>query len=137
VGSLEALLDVADVVNLLCPLTAETSKMIGAESFRRMKSTAILSNTARGQLVGAQALIAAIREGVIGGAGIDVLPAEPRNPNDAVAVASRDLKAAGIADCLILPPHAAWRSLKVAQTRGVSRSKPRFCAWPKDTCAIL
>jgi phosphoglycerate dehydrogenase-like enzyme len=80
VGSLEALLDVADFVGLLCPLTAETSKMIGAESFRRMKSTAILINTARGQLVDVQALIAAIREGVIGGAGIDVLPTEPQNP---------------------------------------------------------
>jgi phosphoglycerate dehydrogenase-like enzyme len=110
VGSLEALLEVADVVSLHCPLTAETSQMIGAESFRRMKSTAILINTARGQLVDVPALIAAVRERIIGGAGIDVLPTEPPNPNDEIAVAYRDLKAVGIADRLILTPHAAWAS---------------------------
>ena len=137
VGSLEALLDAADVVSLHCPLTAETSRMIGAEAFRRMKSTAILINTARGQLVDVPALIAAIREGDIGGAGIDVLPTEPPNRNDKVAVAYRDLKAAGIADRLILTPHAAWASPEVAPTRGVLRSKRRFCTWRKDSCAIL
>jgi phosphoglycerate dehydrogenase-like enzyme len=110
VGSLEALLDAADVVSLHCPLTAETNGMIGAEAFRRMKSTAILINTARGQLVDVPALIAAIHQGEIGGAGIDVLPTEPPNPKDEVAVAYRDLKAAGIADRLILTPHAAWAS---------------------------
>jgi len=109
-ATLESLLEVADVVSLHCPLTAETSQMIGAEAFRRMKSTAILINTARGQIVDIPALIAAIREGVIGGAGIDVLPTEPPNPNDEVAVAYRDLRAAGIADRLILTPHAAWAS---------------------------
>ena len=56
------------------------------------------------------ALIAAIRHGEIAGAGIDVLPAEPPHPNDEIAVAYRNLKAAGIADRLILTPHAAWRS---------------------------
>ena len=110
VASLEALLEVADVVSLHCPLTAETKEMIGAEAFRRMKPTAILINTARGQIVDVTALIAAIRSGVIGGAGIDVLPIEPPNPNDEIAVAYRDLKAAGIADRLILTPHAAWAS---------------------------
>jgi phosphoglycerate dehydrogenase-like enzyme len=106
VGSLEALLDAADVVSLHCPLTAETSRRIGVEAFRRMKSTATLINTARGQLMDVPALIAAIREGDIG----DALPTEPPNPDDEVAVASRDLKAAGIADRFILTPHAAWAS---------------------------
>jgi phosphoglycerate dehydrogenase-like enzyme len=110
VGSPEALLDAADIVSLHCPLTAETKNMIGAEAFRRMKSDAILINTARGEIVDVPALIAAIREGQIAGAGIDVLPAEPPNPNEAIAVAYRDLKAAGIADRLILTPHAAWSS---------------------------
>ena len=110
VGSLEALLEAADVVSLHCPLTAETRRMIGAEAFRRMKSSAILINTARGEVVDVPALIAAIRAGDIGGAGIDVLPTEPPNPHDEVAVAYRDLKAAGVADRLILTPHAAWAS---------------------------
>jgi len=84
--------------------------MINAEAFRRMKSNAILINTARGAIVDVAALIAAIRHGEIAGAGIDVLPAEPPHPNDEIAVAYRNLKAAGIADRLILTPHAAWRS---------------------------
>jgi phosphoglycerate dehydrogenase-like enzyme len=84
--------------------------MIGAEAFRRMKSSAILINTARGEVVDVPALIAAIRAGDIGGAGIDVLPTEPPNPHDEVAVAYRDLKAAGVADRFILTPHAAWAS---------------------------
>ena len=130
VGSLEALLDVADVVSLHCPLTAETKEMIGAEAFRRMKPTAILVNTARGQIVDVAALMAAIRSGVIGGAGIDVLPVEPPNPNDEIAVAYRDLEAAGLAGRLILTPHAAWASPEVAPTRAALRSKPRFVPGP-------
>ena len=110
VSALEALLDVADIVSLHCPLTAETKGMIGAEAFRRMKSSAILINTARGEIVDVSAMIAAIRGGEIAGAGIDVLPTEPPNPTDEIAVAYRDLKAAGIADRLILTPHAAWSS---------------------------
>ncbi|HEY3623155.1 MAG TPA: C-terminal binding protein [Roseiarcus sp.] len=109
-GSLEALLEIADVVSLHCPLSDETRGMIGAEAFRRMKSNAILINTARGQVVDVPVMIAAIREGVIGGAGIDVLPKEPPDPEDEIAVAYRDLKAAGIANRLIMTPHAAWAS---------------------------
>jgi phosphoglycerate dehydrogenase-like enzyme len=108
--SLEELLGVADVVTLHCPLTAETRGMIGVEAFRQMRSNAILINTARGQVVDVAAMIAAIREGRIGGAGVDVLPTEPPNPKDEIAVAYRDLKAAGIADRLIVTPHAAWAS---------------------------
>ncbi len=110
VGALEALLDVADIVSIHCPLTAETRRMIGADAFRRMKSTAILINTARGEVVDVEAMIAALRDGAIAGAGIDVLPTEPPNRHDEIAVAYRDLKAAGIADRLIVTPHAAWSS---------------------------
>ena len=84
--------------------------MINAEAFRRMKSNAILINTARGAIVDVAAMIAVIRRGEIAGAGIDVLPTEPPNPNDEIALTYRNLKAAGIADRLILTPHAAWRS---------------------------
>ena len=113
--------------SLHCPLTAETRGMIDAKALRRMRSDAILVNTARGRIVDMAALIAAIREGVIGGAGIDVLPMEPPSPMDEIAVAYRDLRAAGIADRLIVTPHAAWGALKVAPTRDVSRSRQRSC----------
>jgi phosphoglycerate dehydrogenase-like enzyme len=108
--SLEELLGAADVVSLHCPLSLETKGMIGAEAFRRMRSNAILINTARGRIVDVAAMIAAIRQGVIAGAGIDVLPTEPPDPRDEIAVTYRDLRAAGIADRLIVTPHAAWAS---------------------------
>ena len=110
VSTLEELLGAADVVSLHCPLSAETRGMIDAKAFRQMRSNAILVNTARGQIVDVAAMIAAIREGMIGGAGIDVLPTEPPSPLDEIAVACRDLRAAGIADRLIVTPHAAWAS---------------------------
>jgi phosphoglycerate dehydrogenase-like enzyme len=80
--TLEALLEVSDVVNLHCPLTAETKGMIDAKALWRMRSNAILIKTARGRIVDGDAMIAAIREGVIAGAGVDVLPTEPPSPRN-------------------------------------------------------
>ncbi|MCX5496609.1 C-terminal binding protein [Kaistia dalseonensis] len=110
VQTLEALLATSDIVSLHCPLTTETRGMIGKAALQRMKSNAILINTARGAIVDVPALIAAIRDGEIAGAGIDVLPVEPPRADDAIALAYRDLKAAGVADRLLLTPHAAWSS---------------------------
>lgn len=110
VHQLEALLEVSDIVSLHCPLTEETRGMIGAAALDRMKRTAILVNTARGAVVDVPELLEALRSGQIAGAGIDVLPVEPPRQNDAIALAYRDLKAAGLEDRLLLTPHAAWSS---------------------------
>jgi glyoxylate reductase len=67
----------ADFVSLHVPLTPETRHIFGREYLRLMKSTAILVNTARGAIVDHQALYEAIRDGVIGGAGLDVTEPEP------------------------------------------------------------
>ncbi|MBL8489096.1 MAG: glycerate dehydrogenase, partial [Rhodocyclaceae bacterium] len=67
----------ADVLSLHCPLTGETRGMIGEAELRAMKPDALLINTARGGLVDEAALARALREGWIGGAGIDVLSREP------------------------------------------------------------
>lgn len=75
--SLEDLLAQADVVSLHTPLTEETRGLIGAAAFGRMKSGAILINTSRGGVVDEAALIAALRAGRLGGAGLDVLEREP------------------------------------------------------------
>jgi D-3-phosphoglycerate dehydrogenase len=85
-----------------------------------MSSSSILINTARGQIFDVTAMIAAIRQGVIAGAGIDVLPTEPPDPRDEIAVAHRDLRAAGIADRLIVTPHAAWASPESRDARRLS-----------------
>ena len=76
--SAERLLRESDFVSLHVPLLAETRHMMGAEQFRMMKPTAILVNTSRGPVVDEAALGAALEEGVIAGAGIDVFENEPR-----------------------------------------------------------
>jgi len=75
--SLEELLEVSDVVSLHCPSTPETRHLIDADALSRMRSSAILVNTARGDVVDEAALVDALREGQIGGAGLDVFEREP------------------------------------------------------------
>jgi glycerate dehydrogenase len=103
----ETLLEQADVLSLHCPLTDETRHLIGAAELKRMKSDAILINTARGALVDGEALARALRDGEIGGAGIDVLPVEPP-PGD------HPLLAPDIPN-LVLTPHIAWAALEARQ----------------------
>lgn len=80
--SLEELLSSADIVSLHCPLTAETKGMIGKEQLAQMKKTAFLINTARGGVVDQDALAAALSDGQIAGAALDVFDKEPPLPED-------------------------------------------------------
>ncbi|MGB6603898.1 MAG: D-2-hydroxyacid dehydrogenase [Steroidobacteraceae bacterium] len=99
---LERVLAESDVISLHLPLTDETRNMIGAAELRRMKRTAILINTARGGLVDEQALAQALREGVIAGAGFDVLSKEPPKEGNPLL----ELRMPNF----ILTPHVAWAS---------------------------
>lgn len=92
----------SDVISLHVPLTAETRNMIGIEQLRRMKRTAILINTARGGLVDEQALVQALKEGLIAGAGFDVLTREPPKEGNPLL----ELRLPNF----ILTPHVAWAS---------------------------
>jgi D-3-phosphoglycerate dehydrogenase len=74
---LETLLRESDFISLHTPLTPETQNMIGYEEFKRMKPTCYFINTARGGCVDEPALIRALQEGLIAGAGIDVTGEEP------------------------------------------------------------
>ena len=92
----------SDVISLHCPLTPDTQGLIGAAEIAQMKPGALLINTARGGIVDEQALASALRDGHLGGAGIDVLSKEP--PDD-----DNPLLAADIPN-LIITPHIAWAS---------------------------
>ncbi len=98
----EEVLAQADVLSLHCPLTPETRNLIDLAALRKMKRNALLINTARGGLVDEAALIQALDEGLIAGAGFDVLTVEPpRNGHPLLDVRRHNF---------ILTPHIAWAS---------------------------
>ncbi len=81
VGALHAVLARADVVVLAVPLTAETRGMIDAAALAALRPGAVLVNIARGGVIDTAALVAALREGRLGGAGLDVTDPEPLPPD--------------------------------------------------------
>lgn len=80
--SLEHLLKDSDIVTLHVPLTSETQHLIGANELKIMKPSALLINTARGNVCNIEAVAEALRKGVILGAGFDVYENEPPLPNN-------------------------------------------------------
>lgn len=74
----------ADVISLHCPLTPQTRHLIDAEALRHVKPTALLVNTARGGVVDQVALVAALHEGRLAAAALDVTEPEPLPPDDAL-----------------------------------------------------
>lgn len=84
--TLDGLLKAADIVSLHCPATHENHHMIGAAQFQAMKREAYLINTARGALVDENALIYALKNGVIAGAGLDVYEHAPKIPAELQAL---------------------------------------------------
>ena len=77
VPELDQLLAESDIVTLHCPLTEATNHLLDARRIGLMKDGASLINTARGELIDQEALIAALEAGKLAGAGLDVYPDEP------------------------------------------------------------
>ncbi len=92
--SLEELLESSDFVSLHVPLTDDTYHLIGEKELKMMKETAVLINTSRGAVVDEKALIKALREHWIWGAGLDVYEHEPRIPRELIEL-----------DNVVLQPH--------------------------------
>ncbi|MDO4739941.1 MAG: D-2-hydroxyacid dehydrogenase [Eubacteriales bacterium] len=114
--SFEELLRRADVVSLHCPFTGENADMINEQTLAQMKKTAFLINTGRGQLIDEAALRRALDEGVIAGAGVDVLVKEPM---------AADCPLCG-AKNLVATPHIAWATPEArARLMNISASNLR------------
>ncbi len=103
---LPELLSESDVVSLHCPLFEETRGIINKESIKKMKKTAMLINTSRGPLIVEQDLADALDNGIIAGAGLDVLCVEPPSKDNVLFKAK---------NCIITP-HIAWAT-KEARVR--------------------
>ena len=100
--SLKELLKNSDYVSLHCPLTENTKHMINKETLSLMKPSAFIINTARGALIDEKALIEALKNGTIAGAGLDVQENEPPEKNNPLY----------IMDNVILTPHMGWKGLE-------------------------
>ncbi|MBU9746283.1 C-terminal binding protein [Lachnospiraceae bacterium ASD3451] len=97
---MEQIIKESDFLSVHCPLTKDTRHIIGREEFRKMKSTAFVINTARGGIIDEAALIEALKEKEIAGAGIDVFEQEPAGPDNELLHLPN----------VIATPHSAWYS---------------------------
>ena len=99
---LDDLLARSDVVSVHTPLTPETEGILDADAFSTMKDSAFVLNVARGGIVDEDALVQALDDGEIAGAGLDVLAEEPPEPDSPLLGH----------DDVVLTPHSAWHSVE-------------------------
>jgi D-3-phosphoglycerate dehydrogenase len=97
---LDTVLKESDFISVHCPLNESTRHLIGEREFKKMEKKPILINTSRGPIVDEKALIEALKEGLVSGAGLDVFEKEPPDPQNPL------LKMENV----ILSPHVAFYS---------------------------
>ena len=117
----DALLADADVVSLHLPLTDATHHVIDADAIGRMRPGALLVNVSRGALVDPVALVAALDDGQLGGAALDVLTVEPPPPDDPLVLHPRTL----------VTPHYAYYSGDAARAYVIDQAR-NVVAWMRD-----
>ena len=106
---LDTLLATSDIVSVHAPLTENTTNLMDAAAFRKMKKSALFINVGRGAIVNEADLADALEQEEIAGAGLDVLCEEPM-------VEANPLRRIKDSDRLIITPHIAWASIE-ARTR--------------------
>jgi D-3-phosphoglycerate dehydrogenase / 2-oxoglutarate reductase len=99
--ALEELFATSDILSVHCPLTPQTRGLVSGRTLALMKPTAVLVNTSRGPIVELADLVAALRQGALGGAGLDVFDVEPPASELVLAVPN-----------LLLTPHSAFSSVE-------------------------
>ncbi len=117
--SLAELLDLAQIVSLHVPLTAETRGLIGKNELELMRPDALLINTARGPVVDTVSLAEALKAGKIAGAGIDVFDLEPPLPPDHSLIGLKNV---------ILTPHLAFATQEAFKRRAEIAAR-RLAKW--------
>lgn len=120
----DTLLASSDIVSVHAPLTPKTESLIDADAFSKMKSSAIFLNLGRGPIVVEEDLAAALEEGQIAAAGLDVLCAEPM-ASDNPLLRIQDSKK------LLITPHIAWASVE-ARTNLMNIILEQIHDWQKN-----
>jgi D-3-phosphoglycerate dehydrogenase / 2-oxoglutarate reductase len=113
VSNLDELLERADVVTLHVPETPATQMMIKREQLARMRTGAMLINASRGSVVDIEALAAALHDGHLAGAAVDVFPVEPKGNDDAFVSPLVGM------DNVILTPHIGGSTLEAQDNIGI------------------
>jgi lactate dehydrogenase-like 2-hydroxyacid dehydrogenase len=113
----ETLLQDADFISLHVPLLPSTRHAISTGEFKRMKKTAILVNTSRGPVVDEKALVKALQDGEIGGAGLDVFEREPELEPGLVLLSN-----------VVLTPHIGTSTLDTRIKMGENCTRSIFAA---------
>ena len=108
----DKLLEESDIVSLNCPLTPETHHLLSEKEFRKMKTSSLLINTARGSVIDEQALVRALKDKLIAGAGLDVFENEP-------FIHSNLLKANNV----VLVPHIGTSTIETRIEMGLEASE--------------
>lgn len=103
--SLEKLLEESDIISVHAPLNAATKGLVGSGELKLMKKSAIILNLGRGGIIDEEALISALEQGTIAGAGTDVLTKEPMLPDSPYMRVKDSGK-------LIVTPHIAWATIE-------------------------
>ncbi len=112
VGTLQELLNIADVVSLHVPETPATKYMFKAEQFAQMKPGSILMNASRGTVVDIDALAEALASGKLLGAAVDVFPVEPKSNDEEFVSPLREF------DNCILTPHVGGSTMEAQENIG-------------------
>lgn len=118
--SLEDVITSSDVISLHCPLTEKTNGLVNMEFLKKMKKNAFIINTSRGPVINEADLKTALDEGIIAGAGVDVLSTEPPKADNPLLHT----------DKCIITPHIAWASFE-ARTRLMGIFKDNVTAFLK------
>ncbi|MDE5418965.1 hydroxyacid dehydrogenase [Labilibaculum sp. DW002] len=108
----DKLLEESDIVSLNCPLTPETHHLLSEKEFRKMKTSSLLINTARGSVIDEQALVRALKDKLISGAGLDVFENEPFIHSDLLK-----------ANNVVLVPHIGTSTIETRIEMGLEASE--------------
>ena len=101
----DVLLHESDIISIHAPLNSATEYLIDEDALKKMKKSAVLLNLGRGNIIREEALLKALENGTIGGAGLDVISAEPMLPDNPLLQMKDSTK-------LIITPHIAWATVE-------------------------